>query len=285
MDKKLAAFVNKLFRDGRGIYDARMAVYGVAYVNNLVTKDPNVLPWAKGQLQGWTSKSPDSTKQPMTEEALYLVSDYCLQQTQTEWIYAALALATQFDAYTRPSETLDLHPSCVLKENNKGSAVAISMYPEPASGRVAQRSKGKEYDDTVIIGDQPSVQAGRRWVSQSLALLAQKRKKHGKLFPLTLPRYTILLRKASEHLGLKLIITPHLARHGGPSSDYLQRFRDLVEIKRRGRWKAQASVRRYEKSGRYLRQREILGQSLRGKAAVARAKVPLLMAKRIRALP
>eukprot|EP00971_Amphidinium_carterae_P194978 3868982-Amphidinium_carterae.1 len=40
-----------------------------------------------------------------------------------------------------------------------------------------------------------------------------------------------------------------MARHGGASRDYLLKIRTLEEIQKRGVWKSQASVRRYEKSG------------------------------------
>eukprot|EP00971_Amphidinium_carterae_P224070 4446352-Amphidinium_carterae.2 len=40
-----------------------------------------------------------------------------------------------------------------------------------------------------------------------------------------------------------------MARHGGASRDWLLKRRTLEEIQKRGVWKSQAFVRRYEKSG------------------------------------
>ena len=53
-------------------------------------------------------------------------------------------------------------------------------------------------------------------------------------------------RKACRDLGFQ---DPSLyrLRHGGASHDAAARLRSIVEIKRRGRWASDTSVRRYEK--------------------------------------
>ena len=45
---------------------------------------------------------------------------------------------------------------------------------------------------------------------------------------------------------------PYSVRHGGASSDALWRTRSLIEIQKRGRWRSEKSVRRYEKHSRLL---------------------------------
>lgn len=42
----------------------------------------------------------------------------------------------------------------------------------------------------------------------------------------------------------------HQLRHGGASHDFATRSRTLEEVRRRGRWRSWASVRRYEKEPR-----------------------------------
>ena len=53
-------------------------------------------------------------------------------------------------------------------------------------------------------------------------------------------------RAACEELGIR---DPSLyrLRHGGASHDAAARLRSIAEIKRRGRWASDSSVRRYEK--------------------------------------
>ena len=44
--------------------------------------------------------------------------------------------------------------------------------------------------------------------------------------------------------------SPYQCRHAGPSRDRLMHLRSLAEVKKRGRWAADGSVRNYEKAGR-----------------------------------
>ena len=57
----------------------------------------------------------------------------------------------------------------------------------------------------------------------------------------------------SWNVGI-LKLAPHLIRHSGPSDDVLNKLASLTAGKKRGRWARDASVRRYEKSGRSLMQ-------------------------------
>ena len=47
---------------------------------------------------------------------------------------------------------------------------------------------------------------------------------------------------------------PYALRHGGASTDVLLKRRDLQEVKSRGRWRTDSSVRRYNKHARILRE-------------------------------
>jgi hypothetical protein len=50
-------------------------------------------------------------------------------------------------------------------------------------------------------------------------------------------------------------------RHGGASADRLDNRRSIAAVKRRGRWRADASLRRYEKSTVALREAGRMGAS------------------------
>ena len=79
------------------------------------------------------------------------------------------------------------------------------------------------------------------------------------LFPVELHVFEQKFQQAMRlsHLAA-LHATPHCLRHGGPSTDFALKFRSLEEIQRRGRWRAHASVRRYEKAGRLNKQLAVL---------------------------
>ena len=93
--------------------------------------------------------------------------------------------------------------------------------------------------------------------------------------PLTLRRLEELLTEATKALGLtSLGLTPHTARHGGPSHDAYFELLDLKAIAMRGRWKTLSSVRRYSKKGKLQRQVNKIPKDMAKRAAA------LLHAKR-----
>jgi hypothetical protein len=55
----------------------------------------------------------------------------------------------------------------------------------------------------------------------------------------------------------------YMFRHAGASTDFALKLRPLAEIKLRGRWKSDASLRRYEKGGRLADQLQRLPPRLR----------------------
>ena len=54
--------------------------------------------------------------------------------------------------------------------------------------------------------------------------------------------------------GRALNPTPYSLRHGGASHDALTNRRSLAEIKKKGRWRTDSSVRRYEKAAVAMKQ-------------------------------
>ena len=72
------------------------------------------------------------------------------------------------------------------------------------------------------------------------------------------------LREASLRLRVPsaLEVVMYKFRHGGASTDFALKHRPLGEVKLRGRWKSDASLRRYEKGGRLAEQLFRLGDQL-----------------------
>ena len=61
--------------------------------------------------------------------------------------------------------------------------------------------------------------------------------------------------KAKEELAMPWIGPPHDLRHAGASRDVEGSHRSLEEVRRRGRWRAAASVQRYTKTFWLVKQR------------------------------
>ena len=105
-------------------------------------------------------------------------------------------------------------------------------------------SKTHHFDDSVIL-DSPD----RRWLSQALLRLVRTLRPDDKVFTDTAERLRKRLAIAANEWGLEnWQVTTYVLRHTGPSHDHLSKRRSLPEIKRRGRWANDRSVRRYEKA-------------------------------------
>ena len=132
------------------------------------------------------------------------------------------------------------------------------MPPEPAAGNdfaalllhpfeAGKSSKTGSYDDTVPL-DLPEQQ------HLATTLLALKKFRHPDdfIFNPSLNELSELFRTSALWLKLEPLGPPVLyqLRHSGPSHDLAQRRRSLVEVKKRGRWRADTSVARYAKGGR-----------------------------------
>ena len=70
-----------------------------------------------------------------------------------------------------------------------------------------------------------------------------------------------MVRKAAE--SLKISFVPYQLRHSGASWDVARSYRNIHEVQRRGLWKTNTSVARYEKHGRMIAEYEKLDAPLR----------------------
>ena len=96
-----------------------------------------------------------------------------------------------------------------------------------------------------------------KWLPAALVkvLRLRTRKPDELMFQLSYQELLIQFKVACRDLGFD---DPSLyrLRHGGASHDAASRLRSIVEIKRRGRWASDASVRRHEK-GTWLQSVEV----------------------------
>ena len=92
----------------------------------------------------------------------------------------------------------------------------------------------------------------RSWLAQLCPILKRLAPNDPRLIPLTQKRYVSLFRRAFALANLPQC-TPHQLRHGGASADGMLGFSD-AEIMIKGGWRSPASIQRYRRPARYLRQ-------------------------------
>ena len=93
---------------------------------------------------------------------------------------------------------------------------------------------------------------GLKFLDKLLEIAKREREPDELLFPFSYGEMAVEFKNAGTVFNLSEAGVMYLyqLRHGGASHDALSRHRDLLSIKKRGRWMCDASVRRYEKGGR-----------------------------------
>ena len=157
----------------------------------------------------------------------------------------ALAIILSFSAYLRPGELLRLRPSDVVPPTGpKGSPLDVTAIIISPIERL-EPSKTNTYDDTILLDsiDFPNL-------GSMINDLARRRASHFFLFgDFKSDELRTAFENASQLLKLPPLVLYQL-RHGGASHDLLYRRREMEAIKQRGRWRTDASLRRYAKQGK-----------------------------------
>lgn len=116
----------------------------------------------------------------------------------------------------------------------------------------SRSGKTGEFDESLLLDE-----SRLHFLGSFLLCLTKARAATSPLFSFDVKALTGFLRDAldalkMDHMGVEV----YSLRHGGASVDFLTKRRTLPEIKHRGRWRADPSVRRYTKSARALRELE-----------------------------
>ena len=147
------------------------------------------------------------------------------------------------DAYLRPCDIFPLKAGQLLPPAPGVSRHWALLLQPSEAGEVG---KTGESDDTVILDSQHL-----QWLNPVWRVLHDQDAEK-LVFPFGYAAYMVEFKRSVAALGVPGAV-PYQARHSGPSIDLALRRRDLKAAKKRGRWKTDRSLRRYEKAGRLLR--------------------------------
>ena len=152
----------------------------------------------------------------------------------------ALFLLTAVSSYARPSELLRAR-ACSLVRPAGGVTRTWTLLLSPEEEKLS--SKTGDFDVSVAL-DSP-------WMAPWCGKLFDLLKSCHPLTPLwdfDYREYAQVFQEVAARLGVEA--TPYQTRHSGPSIDRSRDYRSLVEVQKRGQWRAHKSVTRYEKSAR-----------------------------------
>ena len=197
-------------------------------------------------LRGFRRLAPGLSRAPLPYVALCGIIGAAVSINRRDF---GLALLIQFCGYFRPSELLAITADRLIPPQRFSGSTAWAVLLSPQEEAIG--SKTHEFDESVLLD----------WeIFNRLTPVLYKLKARppgSSIWDFNYVQYLEMFRTCSE-LSMVNYLNPHpySIRHGGASDDALRGSRSLAQIKARGRWKSDNSVRRYEKHARVLREVE-----------------------------
>ncbi|CAE8582249.1 unnamed protein product [Polarella glacialis] len=255
-DAAMVDFLHLLWEEGRELNE------GLRFYAAFVAKHPEFgrsghlrLPRTKRALTGWRKLAPCTTRPPMPWEVACLIASHMIQ---LGFVTSALILVLLFTLYGRPTEILELRQKDLIKPRSAGGFFTVHLHPEEA----LIASKVGLYEESLML-DSPLC----RWLGPLLMKLVAAPDCQEHLFPIEYHTWKLHWDAAIKAADLQeLGYVPYQLRHGGPSHDHFFKLRSMLEIKLRGRWASDVTLKRYEAGGRIEQELQRLG-SVRLKAA------------------
>jgi hypothetical protein len=277
LDDNLSAWMLSEYAEGHEAYVGSHGLAAVAHYHPQVDRQIGsiALPFTRQALKGWQLRCPGVSRLGWPEELLALVVLAMLPAglqlgfpRQLVW-EAALCTWLTVGCYWRPGEPLKLQVNDIIAPWGGQGPHAMWSFRLHPSERKAAASKTNTFDDSVLLDLDPF-----RQVAPLLPRLKAGKADHEMAFQFTSRQWHTLIQGALVQLNLQRKLVLYQLRHSGPSNDFFHRRRPLAEVKRRGRWLSDKSVRRYEKAARLTEQLSSLPWSLQEAAKQSKARIP-----------
>ena len=193
------------------------------------------LPRALRSIRGWKRLMPSKTRKPLP---FFVVCAVALNLCQRNRVDMAVCWLVMVDCYLRPSELIEMKKEQVIPPQPGMHKVVLLLNP----GYEKKFSNTGELDE--------SLQISRGWIGEALLHHWGSRPTRGRLWNFDLAGMRKEFLATCHASGLShLNPVLYMARHTGASVDRLEDRLSLMEVQRRGRWRSETSVRRYEKRG------------------------------------
>ena len=235
LDEACCIFMNHMFDQG---YELAEGTKFLAAVCDMYPGcgPKHVLFRTRRSLQGWLKTEPQRTRPPLPWA---LVAALALHMMRCGVIKAAAAILLCFTAYLRPGEALDMQVQDLVRPMPTQNFWSILLHPAERQ----QRSKVGLADKSILLDGQQVP-----WLGPALQHLTTSTTF---LIDMTYHELVQCWQQALLALGLpKDHAVLYQLRHSGPSHDRFFLLRSLAEVKQRGRWMSDSTMRRYEAHAR-----------------------------------
>ena len=234
-DQACCKFVNHMFNQGFDLQDGSKTL--AAIMDAFPAFSPkHMLSRTRRALQGWGKLEPQQTRPPVPWLLIQAISMELLKKNKKA---SAAAILLMFTAYLRPGEALDVQRRDLVPPLPGSKHYSLHLHPAER----AQQSKVGLSDESILL-DSPVLP----WIGDIFYKIATD---PIYLLDITYDQLVGDWKRALKNLGLaENHAVLYQLRHAGPSHDRYMKLRSLPEVKQRGRWAADSSVRRYEAHAR-----------------------------------
>jgi integrase len=248
LDEALVEFMNQAFLDGERSYLGNTLLAALSFSRPGLGRPKEMpLPRAKQALRGWRRMAPAAGRLPLVWELVCGMAMHFIAVGRSDLAFAML-IQTVF--YLRPSELLRLRVGSVTAPNRLASAShhrwAISLHD--FESETSTPSKTGEFDEGLQL-DLPRYQ----FLGSVLRRLTADRDARAPLVSLEPTELATAMKEVAEVTRVPFRVFPYQLRHTGASTDFSTGDRLIADIKRRGRWRADQSTRRYERASQLTR--------------------------------
>ena len=235
LDQLLVCYFDRLFLEGHGAPKGDRLWAAIKHLApQYEHRGELVLPRSMRALRGWRRLVPQKTRRPLPWSIVCAIAMHLALAGGTGM---ALCWLLMVDCYLRPGEAVALECSQVLPGTRVRHMRETVLLLHPDERGIA--SKTGEYNESLGVS--------RSWLGQLVADWSSVRRTTA-LWDFGLREIRDEFMKGASALGLgiwKPVL--YMGRHTGASLDRLEERRSLSEVQKRGRWRTETSVRRYEK--------------------------------------
>lgn len=261
MDGIVAGFFEELFFDGGASHLASSTFAALGWRAPAMSRHGSVpMPRSRQSLAAFRQLDPGRTRMPLPPGVVSLYVEW-FKKADLFWTAVGIALACCL--YLRPKELCELRWSQVHPPSSHVGMPSWSVLLHPEELQVS--SKTGRFNDTLAVDGHIG-----QLLSDALARGKVTHSPGARLIQVPQDKLARLFTRAGHELNLDVLGPPVLyqLRHAGASRDLVTGERNLMEVKRRGRWMSDKSVLRYTKGGRLAEQMARLPPST-AKLAVA----------------
>ena len=248
--------MHEMYFDGDLCHEAEKLMASVTYERVDMQKGLVDLPRARLALEGFRKLSPPRSRLPLP---WLVVAGLINEMVRAKAWESAIATAIAFVLYLRPSEALRLRQRDVVAPHPKAGAHMSHWSVILNPWEMETSSKTGEFDESLLHDNVEFA-----WLNLVFKSRAGNSHKNALFVTLTYNVWNKEFNAAVARLQLDPLgpVTLYQLRHGGASHELASSARPLAAIKKRGRWRSDRSLYRYEKGGRLQQQLGLLSTPL-----------------------